>query len=131
LGRALTFGTGWHPRPEDGVRWANDDAVMSYFNPCDQPLAAELRLELLGVAPREIVLEQNGRRVHSIHTGDRPVELVLPRFDLAPGVNTFVLRSAEPAKRLGSGRYQLRTFGLKSSSIKIISNGMPVDVWAD
>ena len=131
LGRALTFGSGWHPRPEDGVRWANDDATMTYYNPCDNPLGVELRFELLGVTPRDIALEHNGRRIHTVRTGDQPVELLQPRIDLAPGVNRFVLRSAEPAKRLSSGRYQLRTFGLKSSSIKVISSDTTVDQWAD
>ena len=130
LGRALTFGRGWHPRPEDGVRWANDDAVMSYFNPHDRPLEADVRLELVGVSPREVVLLQNGRRIQSVQTGDQPVELVVPRLELAPGVNRFLLTSPEPAKRLSTGRYQLRTFGLKSSSIRIHPGTQPGD-WSD
>ena len=119
LGRALTFGRGWHPRPEDGVRWANDDAVMSYFNPYDRPLSCEIRLELVGVSNREVMLSQNGRRVQAVQTGEEPVAMVLPQLELAPGVNCFRLHSPEPAKRLGTGRYQLRTFGLKASSIRI------------
>jgi phosphoglycerol transferase len=130
LGRALTFGRGWHPRPEDGVRWASDDAVMSYFNPYDRPLPCELRLELVGVSNREVILDLNGRRVGSVQAGEAPVELALPRLELAPGVNRFLLHSPEPAKRLSSGRYQLRTVGLKSSSIRIHPGTAPGD-WSD
>jgi hypothetical protein len=130
LGRALTFGRGWHPRPEDGVRWANDDAVMSYFNPYNRPLSAELRLDLVGVSARDVILEQNGRRVHAVKTGEQPVEMVLPKLELAPGVNRFLLHSPEPAIRIGSGRYLLRTFGLKSSSIRIHPAPEPGD-WSD
>jgi hypothetical protein len=45
----------------------------------------------------------------------------LPQLTLVPGVNRFKLRSQEPAVRVDSGRYQLRTFGLQESSIKITS----------
>ena len=72
LGRALTFGRGWHPRPEDGIRWANDDGVMSYFNPYDEPLTCELRLEVVGVSNREVILKQNDRQVHAVQTGEAP-----------------------------------------------------------
>jgi phosphoglycerol transferase len=130
LGRQLTFGRGWHPRPEDGVRWANDDAVLSYFNPYDQPLACALRLELLGVSKREVILNQNGRRVHSVQTGEEPVEMVLPRLELAPGVNCFRLHSPAPAVRVSTGRYALRTFGLKASAIRIHPGDEPRD-WSD
>jgi hypothetical protein len=54
----------------------------------------------------------------------------LPRLELAPGVNRFLLHSPEPAKRLSSGRYQLRTVGLKSSSIRIHPGTAPGD-WSD
>lgn len=128
LGRSLTFGRGWHPRPEDGVRWASDDATFSYFNPYDQPLTATVRLELVGVTPREVVLKQNGKQVSTVHTAEGPVVLELANFELAPGVNRFCLHSPEPAKRLSSGRYQLRTFGLKSSTIRVHA-GPGVDEW--
>lgn len=130
LGRALTYGQGWHPRIEDGVRWANDAAVMSYFNPHDQPLSATLKLEVVGVSPRDVILEHNGRRVQSVHTGDGPVTMPLPKIELAPGVNRFVLHSPEPAKRLSSSRYQLRTFGLKDAGIRINPGTMACD-WSD
>jgi phosphoglycerol transferase len=130
LARVLTMGRGWHPRPEDGVRWANDDAMLAYFNPYQQPLSCELRLELVGVSAREVILDQNGRRIHAVQTGDDPVEVLLPRVTLAPGVNQFLLHSPEPARRLGTGRYQLRTFGLKASSIRIHPGPQPGD-WSD
>ncbi len=127
LGRTLTFGNGWHPRPDDGVRWANGNAVMSYFNPHDTPLRADLRFQIVGVSPREVVFVHNDRAVRTVRTGDEPVELLLPHLELAPGVNRFQLRSPEPAKRLGTGRYQLRTFGLKEWSIKIAPGGTATD----
>ena len=130
LGRALTFGRGWHPRPEDGVRWANDDAVLSYFNPYNRPITCELRLELVGVSKREVILDHGRRRVDAVQTGEEPVQMMLPRLELAPGVNCLRLHSPEPAMRLSSGRYQLRTFGLKSSSIRIHAGPEPGD-WSD
>jgi hypothetical protein len=119
LGRVLTFGTGWHPRSEGGVRWASDDAVMSYFNPYDRLVKARLQLTLVGVSPRDVRLEHEGRLVGQVRAGEKPVELSLPHLELAPGVNHFKLRSSEPATRLGPARYQLRTFGLKESSVKV------------
>jgi hypothetical protein len=101
------------------VRWASGDAVMSYFNPYDQPLVAELRLQLMGVSPRLVTLEHEGRPVAEARTGEQAVELALTRLELAPGVNQFKLRSSEPAQRLGTGRYQLRSFGLRESSIQV------------
>ena len=125
LGRVLTFGNGWHPRSEGGVRWSAGDAVMSYFNPHPTPLIAKLRLEIVAASKREVVLEQNGRPVRSVLADGPPVELLLPALELAPGVNRFTLRSPESAVRLSSGRYQLRAFGLKDSSITIVPS-LPV-----
>jgi hypothetical protein len=82
------------------------------------------------VSAREVILDQNGRRIHAVQTGDDPVEMLLPRVTLAPGVNQFLLHSPEPARRLGTGRYQLRTFGLRASSIRIHPGPQPGD-WSD
>ena len=112
------------------MRWANDDAVLSYFNPYDRPITCELRLELVGVSKREVILDHGRRRVDAVQTGEEPVQLMLPRLELAPGVNCLRLHSPEPAVRLSSGRYQLRTFGLKSSSIRIHAGPEPGD-WSD
>lgn len=116
LGRVPTYGLGWHPGLEDGVRWAGDDAVLSYFNPYDEPLIADLRFSLVGVAPREIVLEHEGRPAGRLRVEPQPHDLTLPRFALVPGINRFKFRSLEPARRLSAGRYQLRSFGLKEVS---------------
>lgn len=121
LGRTMTLGRGWYPRPEAGVRWAAEDAALSYFNPHSKPLEAALRLELVGVSPRDLILELNGRPLITKPVKDEPVAIDLPRVLLAPGVNQFTVRSVQPAKRLSTGRYQLRAFGLKSSSIKIVA----------
>lgn len=119
LGRAFTYGRGWHPRPEDGVRWANGDAVVSYFNPYDRPIAARVKFSLVGVSERTVELHQNDTLLKAIKAGDQPVDLALDTVMLAPGVNCFLLRSPEPARRLGSGRYQLRTFGVREALIRI------------
>jgi phosphoglycerol transferase len=120
LGSALTFGNGWNPRTEAGVRWANGDAAMSYFNPHSAPLRAELRLEMIGVSPRDVVVSHQGRPVATAALGTAPVEVVLPALSLEPGVNVFKIESSAPAQRVGSGRNRLRSLGLKSSSIKPI-----------
>ena len=125
LGRVLTFGNGWHPRADGGVRWSAGDAVLSYFNPHPTPLIAKLRLEIVAASKREVVLEQNGRPVRSVQADGPPVELLLPALELAPGVNRFTLRSPQSAVRLSAGRYQLRAFGLKDSSITIVPS-LPV-----
>lgn len=119
LGRTVTYGRGWHMRPEDGVRWASEDAALSYFNPHDRPLPAQLRLELLGVTPREVALKHGGNKVGAVRTGGEPAVLAVEDLLLAPGVNVFQLTSSEPSKRLSSGRYQLRSFGLKSVAIRV------------
>jgi hypothetical protein len=129
LGRSLTFGSGWHPRPEDGVRWAMEEAAISYFNPYQRGLTASLKLDLVGVSKRNVVLEHNGRAVRSVAVGDQPVTMELADFELAPGMNCFALRSSEPAKRLSTGRYQLRAFGLKSSMIRVRAGG-GIDDWS-
>jgi hypothetical protein len=121
LGRALTFGQGWHPRGNNGVRWANRDAVMSYFNPYDHPIAVDLRLSLIGVNEREVSLVQAGRVLRTVRVAAEPTAINLPQHQLAPGVTILTLRSREPAVRVGTGQYQLRAFGLQDSSIKVTS----------
>jgi phosphoglycerol transferase len=122
LGRTVTFGLGWHPAPGGGrVRWANSDAVMSYFNPHDHAITAALTFTLVGATEREVTLEHEGRQVGAARVGRVAGAIELPQLTLVPGVNLFKLRSREPAVRLDSGRYQLRTFGLQESSIKITS----------
>jgi hypothetical protein len=113
---------GWHPAPGGGgVRWANSDAVMSYYNPHDHPITAVLKFKLVGATEREVTLEHEGRRVGAARVGRAAGGIELPQLTLVPGVNRFKLRSREPAVRVDSGRYQLRTFGLEESSIKITS----------
>ena len=124
LGRSLTFGQGWHPRAPDGVRWANGDAVISYHNPYPVPVPVELKLVLEGIDRRRVTLawEDNVIRTIELGPGERtPVQF--ERLELRPGVNRFFLSSDEDAVRLGSGRYQLRTFGLRESGIKTV--GVP------
>jgi len=143
LGREFTFGRGWHPRDKEGVRWAYEDAVMSYYNPYAHPLVMSLSLELVGVSEGELSFEHERRKVGEIRLGespgaavrrpgakggrrppparleDQPAAIVIPHLELAPGVNRFVLRSSEAAQRGGVGPYQLRAFGLRKSTIKV------------
>ncbi len=125
LGRGLTFGQGWHPRTEAGVRWAYDDAVASYFNPHSVPVPVRLEFELMGVSPRELILEQNGREVHRWRLGTEPLPCAPPGLVLSPGVNRFKFRSPEPARRLGAGRYQLRSFGLREGAVRVGELAVP------
>jgi phosphoglycerol transferase len=127
IGRALTFGQGWHPRSSDSTRWANSDAVLSFFNPHDHAIPAQLRLKLVGVNERDVRLEHDGKVIRTVRLGEAPVTLELTDLVLRPGVNVFALRSNKPAVRLSTGRYQLRTFGLQDSSIKVVSSSEPAD----
>jgi hypothetical protein len=123
LGRALTFGQGWHLRTIEGVRWANSDAVMSYFNPYDHAITVDIELTLLSPVPRDVTFKHRGHPVLSVQVSDVPAQLSVAQLVLPPGVNVFTLHSNMPAVRLSQGRYQLRTFGLQASSIKVISEG--------
>lgn len=129
LARALTFGQGWHPRPEAGVRWAGGDAILSYFNPHATPLAAELSAAIVAPSERDVALKHNGRPLHTFRVGDSPAEIRRLALALEPGVNEFSLASNMPARRMSAGRYQLRAFGLKESAIIIRPTGpLPAEV---
>lgn len=121
LARVPTYGRGWHLRPDGGVRWAFGEAVLSYYNPFDRPITAELRLSLLAVGPRKLTLTHEGRPVGSIMADEKKEELRVPGLVLAPGVNRFRLESDAPPERQGTGRYQLRSFGLTRAWLRIIS----------
>lgn len=123
LARSLTYGRGWNPRLDDGVRWASGDAALTYYNPFDHPVVAEISLELIGVTPRPVEVVSGGRVAGRVQAGAEAATLELPPLDLAPGVNSFQLRSSEPAKRLGRERYQLRSFGLVDARIRIRMEG--------
>ncbi len=121
LARVPTFGRGWHPRPVDGVRWAFEDAMMSYYNPLDEPISIELGLSLLAVGPRRLTLMHEDRPVGTIKVDRTKQVLRVPDLILAPGMNRFRLESDEPPERQGSGRYQLRSFGLLRARLRIHS----------
>lgn len=121
FGRTLTFGSGWHPGSAEGVRWANSDGVISYFNPHAHPVTVNLRLSLVAVTPREVSFEHRGHVLKTCQVGEKSESFAFPELVLPPGVNLFAVRSSAPAVRLGTGRYQLRTVGLVSSSIRVIS----------
>ncbi len=119
LARVPTYGRGWHLLPDNGVRWAYEDAVMSYYNPFDEPITIELSLALRAVGPRRLSLTHEGRSIGAMHADQveqvlRVTELVLP-----PGVNRFRLESDEPPERRSQGRYQLLSFGLAKATLRI------------
>ncbi|MBI5691640.1 MAG: hypothetical protein HZC55_16275 [Verrucomicrobia bacterium] len=130
LGRFLTYGQGWQLRPDRGVRWADDRAVLSYFNPHDGPITVRIRLALVAVSPREVVVHLGRSELGRVGIAAEPVEMLLPAVELAPGVNVFHLSSSVPASRQGQGRNQLRSFGLEDASIRMVSlppTLLPVD----
>ncbi len=115
---ALTVGSGWHLRPDAGVRWAFEDASLSYFNPHSQPTPLNLKLTLVGISPRLITIEHDGKTVRDVEIGPDPTEIQLPGHLLQPGINRFKLRCPTGPTRAGSGsNRQLRSFGLKESRV--------------
>jgi phosphoglycerol transferase len=120
LARALTYGQGWHPLQENGSRWAFEDAVLSYYNPLDRPITLDLRLSLHAVGPRKVALTQEGRPVGSIEAGTEDRVLRVPGLVLPPGVNHFMLETDAPSSRQNSSRYNLRSFCLTKSSLRVV-----------
>ncbi|MDI1249151.1 MAG: hypothetical protein PSV13_09840 [Lacunisphaera sp.] len=116
--RSPTFGQGWYQLPDNGVRWAYDDAVMSYFNPRAEPVSVDLRLALRAVGPRNLTLWHEGREIASLAVAQDERGLQVPGLILMPGVNRFTLRSDAPPSRADSGRYQLRSFGLRAATVR-------------
>jgi len=119
LGRGLSFGGTWHPRMPDGVRWAYDDAVLSYYNPHDAPLSVDIELTLVAVSERQIAFELGGRRFPAVTVGENPTHHRLSELTLDPGVNILTLRSSQPARRGGAGPYQLRSFGVMETALEL------------
>jgi hypothetical protein len=118
LARSFTYGQGWHPVPEQGWRWAFDDAALSYFNPYPYAITADLRLNTLAVTPRELVLERDGEPVRRFTAAEAPHRWVVSQLELAPGINRFKLCSTAPGVRRNGGRNQLRSFGVEESSVR-------------
>lgn len=119
LARVPTYGQGWHQMPDNGVRWAFADAMMSYYNPFAEPITVDLELSLMAVGPRTLTLACEGRPVGLMRAEQGKHVMQAPGLVLAPGVNRFRLESDEPPERQGQGRYQLRSFGLSRASFRI------------
>jgi hypothetical protein len=118
LAESFTFGRGWHPRPEDGWRWAYDDAALSYFNPYSRPFAIDIQFEAMGPTPRELSLEHDGAIVSTLKVGESPSKQILSHVKLSPGINRFKLRCGTRAVRRNGARNQLRSFGLHEVSVR-------------
>jgi len=100
------------------VRWAYDDAVMSYFNPRAEPVSVDLRLTLRAVGPRNLTLRHEGREIASLAVAQEERVLQVPGLILAPGVNRFTLQADAPPSREGPERNRLRSFGLRAASVR-------------
>jgi len=120
LARVPTYGAGWYPRLDNGVRWAFDDAVMSYFNPKAEPITVDLQLTLAAVERKKLTLTLDGRTLGSIEAEEKPRVLSVPNLVIPPGVSRFKLEADASANRVGPGRDQLRSFGLSAASVKVL-----------
>lgn len=118
--QSLTLGRGWHLRPDAGVRWAYEDAALSYFNPLPLSVNVDLALRLVGISEREVMLEHEGEEVRRFNLTAEPARVVVPEIALHPGINRFRLHCAIPPIRAGSDtNRQLRSFGLKDAQVKL------------
>ncbi len=119
LARGFSFGRTWHPRAENGVRWAHDDAVLSYFNPYDYALSVDVALQLVAVTDGDLNLTHQGRVLRRVRVGPEPVTVELAQVEMAPGINFVNLSTDIRARRVSSGQYQLRSFGLGDARIRV------------
>ncbi len=121
LARVPAYGQGWHPQSVDGVRWAFEKAVLSYYNPFAEPIEVELNLSVQAVGPRHLSLWHENTSVGVVAVDQEKQAWRLPALILAPGVNRFRLEADEPALRQSAGRYQLRSFGLAGARVLVRS----------
>lgn len=129
LARGLTVGSGWHLRPDAGVRWGYEDAALSYYNPFPHAVPMDISITLVGISARTVTLEHEGRAVRQIELGPSPTRLTLPSLVLRPGINRFRIHSAAPPIRDGVDSHrQLRSFGLKDSRVSRPIGRPPRDV---
>jgi phosphoglycerol transferase len=117
LSESMTFGRGWHQRPDAGVRWAHGEAAFSYHNPHLYPISVDVSLTLAGVTPRQVVLEREGEVVRQVSVAREPQTFAIPGIALAPGVNRFTLHSPAKARRDPAALNQLRSFGVRELTV--------------
>lgn len=118
LAQALTLGRGWHLRSDAGVRWAYEDAALSFFNPHPHPTPLNVKLTLVGLSSRLVTIEHDGNPVREVEVGPDPRRIHLPAHVFQPGINRFKLRCSTGPTRAGSGsNRQLRSFGLRDSNV--------------
>ena len=119
LARALTFGQGWHLRPDAGVRWAGGRAVLSYYNPHPVPVEVDVRLDLVAPRARRVRLEHAGRVRAEVAVEAEGATLRVRGLSLPPGISTLTLTSPDPVRREGAGPNQLRAFGLREQAVRV------------
>ncbi|MBL9188794.1 MAG: hypothetical protein JNK23_15025 [Opitutaceae bacterium] len=122
LGEELTLGQGWHLRSEAGVRWAYEDAALSYYNHLSHPVAVDISLSLTARDRRVVVFAHENEPLREIELSPEPRSVRFEGVTLAPGVNRFTLHSRAPAERDPAGHNQLRSFGLKQSAVALASS---------
>jgi phosphoglycerol transferase len=120
MSRNPSYGRGWYPRVLNGVRWAHGDATLAYYNPHAHDIEVEIRLRLRAPELARLTLRFGGREVGALVAGPEPGELRITRLRLGPGVNRFELVSDRLPKRLSTGRYELRAFGLDSAFFRLL-----------
>ena len=121
LAESFTFGQGWHLQPDDGWRWAYEDAALSYFNPYAEPIVIDLQFDVVGASTRDLSLEHDGSEITRFKVLAAATTQAVAGLKIPPGVSRFKLRSSAPAIRAGLGQNQLRSFGLKATSIRVNS----------
>ena len=118
MAQTLTFGQGWQNAPPGEARWAHGPAALSYYNPRNQPVSAQVRFVMSGVGRRNLAINVNGtEKFDTAIVGERN-EFSL-RFVLQPGFNRIDLESREPAVRLSHERGQLRSFALHEATNRL------------
>lgn len=118
LAGSLTIGSGWHLRPDAGIRWGYADAALSFFNPHSHPAPVDINIELVGVTSRDVTLEHEGNAIRRVTLETTPTRLILPNFELRPGINRFRIHcDTSPIREGADSNRQLRSFGLKESRV--------------
>jgi hypothetical protein len=117
LAHSLTLGQGWYPMPIETIRWAYEDANLSYYNPYSFPMQASLNLDLVCATPGNVELKQEGNVIGRWNFKVSSLDIRNLKVTLKPGVNHFRLGSDGATIRREGGRYQLRKIGLSRMEI--------------
>lgn len=112
--RSLTYGSGWHNRNVDGVRWAHSNATLLFFNPSRSPARVSIKFWMRAPDERPLQLQLEGSFTMSDSLTPEESTVVCDSVLLHPGTNIIHLSSPAPAVR---GKGPLRTFGIRYSTV--------------